>query len=104
MAEREERRRTIRQDDLAHECLEIGVVFGKAADMTFVGIRYGAFREALPAPVDHRDRKAASPRLGNHLEILFDELRPAGQEDQRSLAALRGSPASKPQSHAIRGF
>ena len=60
--------------------------------------------ESLASPIDHRHGKAARPGLADHFEIFLDELRPAGQDQQRALAPLRRSPAREAQRDAIRGL
>ena len=71
---REHRRRTIRQHDLAHEGFEIGVVFGEVAHIAFAGIAQRALRQALAAPIERRDGKAARAQIAHRLEIFFDPL------------------------------
>ena len=58
-------------------------------------------REALPAPVEDRDREAARARIAHHLEIFLDELGAAREHAQRPLASGRRREAGKAQ-HAPR--
>jgi len=44
--------------NLAHEGLEIAVVFGKIAHIALAPVAERAIRQALPAPVERRDGKA----------------------------------------------
>jgi hypothetical protein len=100
MAEREQRRRTIRHHDLAHEGVEVAVVFGEVAHIAFVAIAEQAFRQALAAPIERRDGKAARAQIAHRLEIFFDPLAAALQNDHRALAPGRRQPTGEAQAHA----
>src|SRR6185295_15495673 len=56
---------------------------------------------ALPAPVDHRHRKAAIAQVAHGLEIFFDLLGAAGENADGALAARRRRPARKAQFGAV---
>ena len=101
MADREDRRRTIRQHDLLHEGFEVVLVFGEIADVTLARIGELALGAALPAPVERRDGKAARAQFAHRLEIFFDELGAALEEADRALAAGRRMPAREAQAHAV---
>src|SRR5262249_12090227 len=70
--------------------------------VTFAAIAERVLGKALPAPIDHGDRKAALARIVDHLEIFLDELGPAREHAERPLAPRRRIPPSEPQSDAIR--
>ncbi len=80
------------------------LVFGEVADMAFARIGQRALGQALPAPVERRDRKAARAQLAHRLEIFLDELGAALEQADRPLAARRRMPARKAQLHAVRGL
>ena len=69
--------------------------------MALAGIRQRALREALPAPVEDRDREAARARVAHHLEIFLDEFGAARKHAQRALAPGRRLEAGKAQHHAV---
>jgi len=102
MAEREQRRRAIGQHHFFDEGFEIDLIIREAAHVTFIVVAERVLREALAAPVDHGDRKAALARVVDHLEILLNELCPSWEYAKRPLAARRRVPAGKPYAHTIR--
>ena len=102
MAEREQRRRAVRQHDLLDEALEIEVVLGEAADVAFATIGKRTPGTPLPAPVEHRDRKAPRPRVVYHFEILLDEFGPARKNAQRAFAPGRRLPHGITQRDPVR--
>src|SRR5262249_23826358 len=58
---------------------------------------------ALPAPIDHRNRKAAIAQVAHGLEIFLDLLAAPGEDANRALAAGRRRPARKAQLGTIGG-
>ncbi len=102
MGEREQRRRTVGQHDLAHEGLEIGLVFREALDVSLVAVVERTLRKPLPAPVEGRDRKAARAEIAHDLEIFFDEFGAPLKNAHRSLASGRRRPARIAQQDAVR--
>ena len=97
MAERENRRRAIRQHDFAHEGFEIGVVFGEIAHIALAAVAQRAVGQALAAPIERRDRKAARAQIAHGLEIFFDPFAAALEDAHRAAAAGRRLPARKAQ-------
>ncbi len=64
-----------------------------------------AARQALAAPVEGDDGKAAPAQLGDGLEILLDELGPALEDaDRAAVAPRRRPPARGAQRHAVLGL
>ena len=102
MSNRVDRRRTIRQHDLAHEGFEIGFVFAEAFDVTLVRIAQRPLRKSLPAPVERRHRKAAGAQFARGLVIFLDELGTPLKDADRALAARWRRPAREPQFDAVR--
>src|SRR5262249_28319194 len=103
MAEREQRRRAIRQHHLFDQRLKIDVVIGEAAHVALVAIAERALRKTLAAQIDHGDREAALARVVDHLEIFLDEFGPPREYAQRSLASRWRVPAGEPQTDAVLG-
>ena len=60
-----------------------------------------ALGQALPAPVEGGDGKAARAQLAHGLEIFLDEFGAALEQAHRALAARRRMPARKAQGHAV---
>ena len=104
MRQREIGRRTIRQYHLLHEGLDVHLEIGKAADIALARVAQAARRMALPAPVDHRHRKAAVAQIAHRLEIFLDLLAAPAEDADRALAPGRRRPARKPQLGAIGGL
>src|SRR5437870_5790803 len=104
MAEREERRRTIRQHDLFHEGFEVGLVLGKVVDMTPALVAQLVLGQALSAPIESGDGEAPPARVLDDLEILLDELGAAVEQAQRALAARRWCKPREAQLHPVRGL
>ena len=104
MTDGENRRRAIRQHDLAHEGLEIAVVFGEVAHIALAPIAERAIGQALTAPIERRDRKAARAQIAHRLEIFFDPFGAALQDAHRAATPGRRLPARKAQGHAIGRF
>ncbi len=104
MAERENRRRAIRQHDLMHEGFQVGDVLRETADVAFLRIGERAVGQTLPAPVEGRDREAARAQIAHGLEIFFDVFGAALQHDHGALAARRRFPAAKAQRYPVRGL
>ena len=102
MRQREIGRRAIRQHHLLHEGFDVDLEVGEIAHIALARIAQPARRMALPAPVDHRHRKAAVAQVAHGLEIFFDLLAAAGEDADGALAARRRSPARKAQLGAIR--
>src|SRR5579884_1861418 len=101
MAEREDRRRAIGQDDLAHDGFEIDGIIGKIADITLASILERALRKSLSAPIKARDRKAARAQIAHTFEIFLDEFGAALQQEDRSFAARGRRPAGDTQPDAV---
>ena len=89
------RRRAIRQHHLFHGGFEIGDVFGKIAHMTLLRVGERALGQALPAPVEGRDGKAARAQVAHGLVIFFDVFGAALQDDDGALAAGGGAKRAK---------
>src|SRR6476619_6785271 len=89
MAEREERRRTIRQHDVGHEAAEVALIVAEVPDMTFQRIAGEPARSALPAPIHDGDGKPATAKLTRHLEIFLDEFAAAGKDADRAAPLLQ---------------
>ncbi|MGY3426833.1 hypothetical protein ACVWZW_007337 [Bradyrhizobium sp. F1.13.4] len=96
--------RAIRQHHLLHEGLDVDLEIGEVANIALARIAQAARGVALPAPVDHRHRKAAVAQIAHGLEILFDLLTASGEDADGALAVRRRRPARKAQLDAIRGF
>ena len=97
MADGEDRRRAIRQHDLAHEGFEIGVVFGEVAHIALAAVAQRAVGETLAAPVERRDREAARAQIAHRLKIFFDPFAAALKNAHRAAAPRRRQPARKAQ-------
>jgi hypothetical protein len=104
MGEREDRRRTIRQHDLAHEGFEVGVELREAADIALIAIAQCAIGQALPAPVEDRHRETAIAQVAHGLEIFLDPFGAAGKQADGAAAAGGRREARKPQGDAVRRF
>ena len=104
MAEREDRRRTIRQHDLAHEGLEIAVVFGKIAHIALASVAERTIRQTLPAPVERGDRKTARAQIAHRLEIFLDPFGATLENAHRAATPGRRQPARKAQADAVGRF
>src|SRR5262249_39405645 len=100
----EERWRAIGQHDLLHEGFEIDLVLGEVGNVTLAKVAQHVLGEALPAPIQGRDRKAAQARLLDNLEILFDELGPTIEQAERALAARRRRKPGEAQCKPVRGL
>ncbi len=101
MGQREMRRRTIRQHHLLHEGFDVDLVIGEVADIALARIAQAPRRMSLPAPVDHRHRKAAVAQIAHGLEIFLDLLAAPGEDADRALAARRRRPAREAQFRAV---
>src|SRR5215475_7289295 len=95
------RRRTMRQHNLAHERVEVDLVFRKILDMPLARIRQLPGGMPLSPPVHGRNRKAAPAEIVDRLEIFLDELAASPEDTDRSLTRRR-IPARETQLHAIR--
>jgi hypothetical protein len=74
MGERDGRVGRNRLHDLFEKARQIVVIFGEVANVHFQRIGEQTCAAALAAPVEGRDREAASAQLADHLDIFFDEL------------------------------
>ena len=77
---------------------------GEAPDVTFEAIAQRTIRQALTAPIEHRDGKSAIAQVANGLEIFLDPFGAAGEDTHRAAPARRRRKARKPQRNAIGRF
>ena len=63
LGKRKERRRTVRQNDLVDEAVEIDLIFIEIAHIAFAWVAQRTVRHPLPAPVERRDREAARAQV-----------------------------------------
>jgi hypothetical protein len=104
MADSKERRRTIGQDDIAHEGFKVEVVVGEIAHITFAAIRQRAVGKSLPAPIQRRDREPTCAQIAHGFEIFFDPFRAALENAYRAAAPSRRQPPGEAKSNAVRGL
>jgi hypothetical protein len=104
MADGKERRRAIRQHDLAHQRFEIEIVFGEVAHVAAAAIRQRTVGKALSAPIKDGDGEAARPQIAHGLEIFLDPFAAAGQDAHRAAAAGRRQPAGESQRNPVGRF
>ena len=83
--------------DLVDEDRQVAIVLGESDDVTFARVRQHPFGPALASEVEDGDGEAAAAKIGNHLEILFDEFASPGHDADR---AARRSPRRLPQRRA----
>ena len=95
MRQREIRRRTIRQHHLLHEGFDVDFEVGEIAHIALARIAQAPRRMALPAPVDHRHRKAAVAQVAHGLEIFLDLFAAPGEDADRALAARPAAPSAR---------
>jgi len=88
MGEAEMRLRHVRHQDLVADRLQVVPEIGKPPDMALARIAHLPLGKSLPAPVEGDDGKAPVEQLAHHLEVLFDEFRPALQDADRPLRLL----------------
>src|SRR5918999_4557188 len=79
----------IRQHHLAHETFEVPIVFGEIGDVCLPRVYERAVGSALASPIHDCNGEAASPHIGNHLEVFLDEFAPAREATYG--AALRAA-------------
>ena len=95
-------RRAVRQHHLLHDRLEVVHIIGEVAHMALAAVAEQPRRAALPARIEGGHREAAPAQVADRLEIFFDELGAAVQDDDR--AAHRravGRPARIAQLDAV---
>ena len=102
MSDGEQRRRTIRQHDLAHESFEVGVVFGEVAHETPVAVLKPAIGKSLAAPIQRRYGKSARAQVAHGLEVFFDPFATALKDAHGAAPSCRRLPTRKAQRDAVR--
>ena len=86
MAEGDEGRRAVGEDDIAHEAAQVAVIFRERMDMALTRVADRAGGTALPAPIHDRHREAAPAQVTDRLEIFLDELRSPLEDADRAAA------------------
>ena len=101
MAKRQDRPGGGGCDDLVQEQAEVGHVGGEIVDMALVAVGQHPVGQALAAPIHGDHGIAAAQQLAHDLgRVLFDELAPAGQDDDGAARSSRDVPAGIAQTRA----
>ena len=101
MAERQDRPGGGGRHDLVQEQPEVGHVGGEIVDMALVAVGQRPVGQALAAPIHGDHGIAAAQQLAHDLgRVLFDELAPAGQDDDGAARSSRDVPAGIAQTRA----
>src|SRR6187455_2405599 len=104
MTERKDWRRAIGKNNLPDEAVEIDLIFRETAHVALAPIEQRAIRHPLPAPIQCRDREAASAQVAHGLEIFFNKVRPSLKQANRALAARWWGPPRETQRYSVGSF
>ena len=101
MRQQKQRLRQLQRRQCRPDSPQIALIIGEPRDMPHHRHHGQPVRQALATPVHRQTGIAATPKVGGSAAIFFDAFRAAGQDQDRSLAALR--PDRNPQPHPILG-